>query len=288
MRLRSLLFTMFLVGGELCAQVPGTPAPNGSLFVYWGYNRAGYSWSDIHFNGPDYDFTLRHVEAKDRPVTFTLEGYFKPQNIWLPQYTYRVGWFLRDRWSISLGLDHLKYVMVQDQSVRMDGYVESSRSVNYATGEASQQVKLTNDFLTYEHTDGLNLLSVDVEHYDGIWASANGRQRLHVFEGIHAGPMIPRSDVRLFGEGMNNVFHVAGVGVGAQLGLHFTFLDHFFFRATAKGSWVDLPSVLTTGTSDDRASQHFWAYQGSFVFGGQFRLCVKKDAAPSNGTGERP
>jgi hypothetical protein len=261
MHFRSALFTTtlsVLTGAAALAQVPAAPAPKGSLFVYWGYNRAGYSWSNIHFNGPGYDFTLRHVEAKDRPVTFSVDGYLAPDQIWIPQYNYRVGWFLRDKWSLSLGLDHMKYVMVQDQVVRMDGWVDASRSVAFSTPEGSQDVTLTEDFLKYELTDGLNLLSVDLEHYDGLWASRNGRQRLHLFEGVHAGPVIPRSDVRLFGEGMNNVFHVAGFGVGAQLGLHFTFLDHFFARATAKGS------------------QHFWAYQGSVVIGGQFRLGGKK------------
>lgn len=258
------------------AQAPAAPAPKGSLFLYWGYNRAGFSNSNIHFNGPGYDFTLRHVVANDRPADFSLEGYFAPDQMWIPQYNYRVGWFLRERWSLSLGLDHMKYVMAQNQVVRMDGWVDASRSAEFATEDGSQEVTLTPEFLKYEHTDGLNLLSVDLEHYDGLWGSRNGRQRLHVFEGIHAGPVIPRSDVRLFGEGVNNVFHVAGLGVGAQLGLHFTFLDHFFLRATAKGSWIELPDVLTTGTTEDRASQHFWAYQGSLVFGGQFRIGRKK------------
>lgn len=275
----ALLATLLVGPCTAQAQLAPAPAPKGSLFLYWGYNRAGYSDSNIHFNGPGYDFTLRHVEAKDRPVPFSFEAYFNIHDIWLPQYNYRVGWFLHERWSLSLGLDHMKYVMVQDQTVRMDGWVESSRSGTYAMQEGSQEVTLTDDLLTYEHTDGLNLLCFDMDHYDAVWASRNGRQRLHAFEGVHLGMLIPRSDVRLFGEGVNNVFHIAGVGVGAQLGLHFTFCEHLFLRATARGSWIDLPSVLTTGTADDRASQHFWAWQGNLAFGGQFRLGGKRRKA---------
>ncbi len=260
--------------------LPGAPAPKGSWFVYWGYNRSGYSWSNIHFNGPDYDFTLRHVIATDRPSAFSFNAYFNPHNIWLPQYNYRIGLFLNEHWSLSLGLDHMKYVMVQDQTVRMDGWVANTRSDHYAMADGTHEVKLTKDFLTYEHTDGLNLLCFDMDHYDALWMSRNGRQRLHAFEGAHLGMLIPRSDVRLFGEGVNNVFHIAGVGGGAQLGLHFTFCEHLFLRATARGSWIELPSVLTTGTSEDRASQHFWAYQGNVAFGGQFRLGGKRKEVP--------
>lgn len=251
-----------------------------TFFAYWGYNRAWYSWSDIHFNGPDHDFSLRHVRAKDRPVPFGTD-YFDPKNIWIPQYNYRVGWFVQDRWSLSIGLDHMKYVVVQGQRVRMDGSVDSGRSAVYSAGEGdSREVELTPDLLTYEHTDGLNLLSIDVDHYDHVWTSRNGRNHLRFYEGLHTGPVIPRTDVHLFGVGINNRFNIAGFGIGAQVGAHFTFLDHFFVRNTLKAGWIDLPNVLTTGNADDHAGQHFWFVQHAVVVGGQFRLGKVK--SPTN------
>lgn len=255
---------------------PPAPADKGAWFVYWGYNRSMYSTSDIHFSGPGYDFTLRQVKATDRPSDLSLDTYLNPRYIWLPQYNYRVGYFHRERWSLSLGLDHLKYVVQQGQQVRMDGWVSPSRSEVFAMSEGSREVTLDEDFLTYEHTDGLNLLSFDLDHYNALWSSRDQRQRLHLFEGLHLGMLIPRSDVQLFGEGVNNVFHIAGVGAGAQLGLHFTFLQHLFLRTTGRITWVDLPSVLTTGTAEDRADQIFWAYQWNVALGGQFHLGRKK------------
>jgi len=269
----ALLIAALGLTGNTSAQTGTTSGDRGSFFAYWGYNRSWYSWSDIHFDGPDYDFTLRHVIAHDRPEQFSASLYLNPATMWIPQYNYRAGWFFADRWSVSLGLDHMKYVVDQDQGVRMDGYVEGTRSVNYTTEEGSREVTLSKDFLQYEHTDGLNLLSVDVEHYDPLWSSTDGRFRLRAFEGLHAGPVIPRSDVRLFGEGLNNRWNIAGVGVGAQIGLHFTFLRHFFVRNTLKAGWIDMSHVLTTGEDEDHASQHFWFVQNAIVVGGQFRLC---------------
>lgn len=273
-RLAPLLFFLALLPNVAWAQAPSA---KGSFFAHWGYNRAWYSWSDIHFDGPGYDFTLRHVQAADRPVPFGAETYLDPKQVWIPQYNYRIGWFLRDRWSISLGLDHMKYVVEQGQTVTMDGYVDGARSPQHTTGEGSHEVQITPDFLQYEHTDGLNLLSVDLDHYDLLWNSNDGRHYLRVYEGIHAGPVIPRSDVRLFGDGLNNRFNIAGVGVGAQAGLHFTFLRHFYVRNTLKGGWIDLPQVLTTGTDEDHASQHFWFVQHAIVVGGQFRIGKKAE-----------
>jgi hypothetical protein len=86
-------------------------------------------------------------------------------------------------------------------------------------------------------------------------------------EGLFIGPMIPRTDVRLFNEGINNRFHVAGYGAGMQFGLFALFPRHVFVRFLVKGGYTDMPSVLTTGTSSDRASQGFWFLQENFSLG---------------------
>jgi hypothetical protein len=248
-----------------------TDGDRGKVFMHWGYNRAWYSTSDIHFTGTGYDFTLHDVVAQDRPEPFG-KAYFNISYIWIPQYNYRVGWYMRDRWSLSLGLDHMKYVMALDQTVTMEGHTSASQPLENPGVDGVRDVALTSDILTYEHSDGLNLLSIDLDHYDGIWASSSGKFRLRIYEGVHAGPVIPRSDVRLFGTGMNNRFNVAGFGVGAQVGLHFNFFKHFYIRNALKAGWIDLPNVLTTGTAEDRADQRLWFVQHAIVFGAQFRL----------------
>ena len=87
------------------------------FFFYWGYNRATFAKSDIHFSGPDYDFTLFDVVAKDRPTKFNFKTYFSPTSITIPQYDYRFGFFLTRHFAISIGMDHMKYVVTNDQTV---------------------------------------------------------------------------------------------------------------------------------------------------------------------------
>ncbi len=263
---RALTYTLLLLISTLaCAQ--SAPHLKHRVFAYWGYNRAQFTASNIHFTGTDYDFTVNDVTANDKPEAFTLNNYFNPKNIWIPQYNYRVGWFLNDRWSFSLGLDHMKYVMVQDQAVQLTGSISSERSATYANSGEAREVRLTPDLLTYEHTDGLNLLCVDADHYDRLWASKDGKQGLYFTEGLFAGPVIPRTDVRLFGEGINNKFHLAGYGAGAQVGVFAIFLDRVFLRANVRAGYIGLPSVLTTGKTEDRASQHFCFVQENVVLG---------------------
>lgn len=270
-RQRSALLSVFMAASflllTLTAAAQNVPHLKHRVFAYWGYNRAQFTTSDIHFTGSDYDFILHDVVAKDKPEAFTLNNYFNPKYIWIPQYNYRVGWFLTDKWSFSLGLDHMKYVMAHDQRVQLTGIISRERSPAYATSGETGEVRLTPDFLTYEHTDGLNLLALDADHYDRIWSSKNGKQAIYFTEGLFVGPVIPRTDVRLFGEGINNKFHLAGYGAGAQVGVFGLFWYRVFLRANVRAGYIELPSVLTTGKAEDRASQHFWFVQENVVLG---------------------
>jgi hypothetical protein len=265
----ALCLLFLTLGATAQSEQPTPPAPHlrHRVFAYWGYNRAQYTASSIHFTGADYDFILHDLVAKDRPEALTADNYFNLKNVWIPQYNYRVGWFLNDRWSFSVGLDHMKYVMVHDQTVPITGYISKDRSPSYATTGETGEVTVSPDFLTYEHTDGLNLLALDADHYDRLFTSDNGKRALYLVEGLFAGPVIPRTDVRLFGEGINNKFHLAGYGAGAQLGLFAVFRDRIFLRANVRAGYIDLPSVLTTGRSSDRASQHFWFVEENAMLG---------------------
>lgn len=263
-----ICFSMMLTAWS---QAQPDPSVKGSFFLHWGYNRAWFSNSDIHFNGPGYDFTLHEVVAKDRPVPFG-KDYFKLAYIWIPQYNYRIGYLFKEQWSISLGLDHMKYVVAQDQKVRMDGHLDAGIRAEGSALMGTQDVTLSEDLLRYEHSDGLNLLAIDLDHYSNLISTVSGKSRLRFMGGVHAGPVIPRSDVRLFGEGNNNRFNVAGFGLGAQMGLQLNFLKHFYVRNTLRAGWIDLPNVLTTGSDVDRAQQHFWFAQHGIFVGGQFRF----------------
>lgn len=92
----------------------------GKMFFYWGWNRGHFSKSDIRFKGTDYDFTLSDVRSKDKPKPFGIY-YFKPDEITIPQTNFRLGYFIRENYTISLGVDHMKYVMTNNQTVKING-----------------------------------------------------------------------------------------------------------------------------------------------------------------------
>ena len=64
--------------------------------VSWGWNRAAFTNSDIHFWGSKQDFTLNGVQAVDRPGEGSLASFFdtsvNPLNMTLPRTNLHVGY----------------------------------------------------------------------------------------------------------------------------------------------------------------------------------------------------
>ena len=136
----------------------------GKFFFFWGGNRGYYTTSDIRFKGNGYDFTLSDVKAVDKPKGWHID-YINPLRMTIPQTNARVGYFISNHYTISAGVDHMKYVMEQDQVVKMNGYISGTGTIH--DGSYNNQEKLlTEDFLTFEHTDGLNYVTVELSRVD--------------------------------------------------------------------------------------------------------------------------
>jgi len=101
----------------------------GEFYFYWGWNRSLYGKSDINFKGTDYDFTFSDVKAKDRQTPFSFKKYLNPTHMTIPQYNFRIGYYIKDHYSISLGADHMKYVVTPNQRVSIHGNITQSGTI---------------------------------------------------------------------------------------------------------------------------------------------------------------
>ncbi len=232
---------------------PEPLSKKGQMFVFYGWNRAAYSNSDIRFKGNGYDFQLNNVTAQDRPTKFGLV-YFDPSWFTVTQYNFRLGYFIKDNLALVLGIDHMKYVMDQNQTVNFRGHISDPE---YAAMVQNGQVNLADEkFLTFEHTDGLNYENLGLEKYKSLINKKNVDLVWSYGAGI--GVMFPKSNVKLFGNERSDRFHVAGMGTDIRSSINLVLWNHIMVRVEGKAGYINMWDIKTTlNNKPDKAQQDF-------------------------------
>lgn len=270
MRFLLLVFLAVLAGECLHTQTVTSSAKSkkGSFYAYWGWNRAIYSNSDITFKGAGYDFVLEAVRAKDKPKDFSIDNYFNPLRMTIPQNNFRLGYYLTDKFSVSFSIDHMKYVVIQDQWANISG--EIAEGSLYDGTYDNDPVKLDKDFLQFEHTDGLNTFNFEARRHKLLWKK--WIIELNGLAGVSAGFIVPRTNTQLLGSPRYDKFHLSGYTATLTTGINIQLGNSFFIQSEYKGGFVNMPDIRTRISRVDRAKQHFFYAQGNLVLGAHFRL----------------
>lgn len=228
------------------------------MYFQWGYNTEWYTKSNIHFKMANGDqFTLHHAKAHDKPdLDAILE---KPFEISIPQYNYRLGFYLdkAHKKSFEINFDHIKYVVTDGQKVHVSGTIEKA----IADGDSILNAQ---NFLHLEHTDGGNLLHLNyTEQKTLLQTRTSQRPLINSIWKLGAGINIPRTDFTYKGDRLNNNFHVAGYNLSAEAGLRFYPLKKLFIEGTAKTGYVRYVNALacTTTTKGNRVSHGFGYFE---------------------------
>lgn len=264
---------------EIAIQDKYTAHNKGKFFISWGGNRESYSKSDVTFRGKDYNFTVQNMTAHDKPKGWHVD-YLNPARMTIPQTNLRLGYFFSDHYSVAIGVDHMKYVMTQNQTANVTG------NVNLPLADAgsvhndfynNRPVDFTDKtFLTFEHTDGLNYVNTEISRHDDIskWFRLpnTDKVQINLTEGIGGGILYPKTNTMLLGKERHDDFHVSGYGVSAKAGINVTFFKYFYIQGELKGGYINMQDIKTTASNDDSASQDFFFFQRIIAFGGIFRI----------------
>jgi hypothetical protein len=228
------------------------------MYIQWGYNTEWYTKSTIHFKlGNGDNFKLIKAKANDRPDLSAV--YEKPVEISIPQYNYRMGFYLNKSQTkaIELNFDHIKYILTEGQNVRVKGYINKQ-----IVDEDS--ILNPNNFLHFEHTDGGNLLHINyVQQNTLLLNKAKTRPLINSIWKAGAGINIPRTDFTYHGDRFNNDFHVAGYNISAEAGARYYFSKRWFLEATAKTGFVHYLNALsnTNAIKGNRVNHSFGYFE---------------------------
>lgn len=280
----------------------------GKMYFLWGYNRSAYTNSDIHLKGDNYNFTIENVRASDAPTT-TLMTYINPSTMSIPQYDWRVGYFLTDKYSVSFGHAHMKYE-IENQYVGMTGEiyggelaglydntpVKVGEGVNNEEHEGNEHKHDASNELPegivskLEHCDGLNNFTFEFARRDNFWVSSNRKHCLSFEVAIGLGASVTDTEASVLGvsdpnhgeehgheEGADEHggswggFHLAGYTTSVSTSIQMEFFNHFFIQTRLTGGFVNLTDFITTHEGG-RGSQKLGFIEGIVSIGYTFQL----------------
>lgn len=270
----ALLFSNTIKAQEVIKiQDKYTAHNKGKFFFSWGGNRESYTKSDVTFKGKDYNFTLENIDANDKPKGWHVD-YVNPARMTIPQTNFRIGYFVSDHYSIAIGVDHMKYVMTQNQTANITGMIAANTI--YDGVYNNTPIVLTEDFLMYEHTDGLNYVNTEFSRHDDISSlfkiENTDKIQVNLTEGVGVGLLYPKTNTTLLGKERHDDFHVSGYGTSLKAGLNVTFFKHFYIQGELKGGYINMQDIRTTKSTEDKASQDFFFFQRLIAFGGIFKI----------------
>lgn len=209
------------------------------MYFQWGYNAEWYTRSNIHFKlGNGSDFTVHNVKASDKPDYDAI--YKSPADISIPQYNYRIGFYLNESKTnaIEINFDHAKYVVDDYQKAHVTGNIDGI-SVD------GDSILNPSTFFHVEHTDGANWLHINYVAQKTILKKANNSNPLlNLIYKAGAGINIPRTDFTWRGDRLNNNFHVAGYNISVEAGARFYVVKKLFFEGTGKTGYVRYMNAL--------------------------------------------
>lgn len=197
----------------------------GTLFVDFGMNRDQYFQSRLRLVGADYDITLKNVKAYDR-----LE---KGQTSFaIGQFSGRVGYYFKEKWALSLGVDRLKYYLAEPNNATLSGTVEPGVDTMWTGDYYDQPVTTTRNVFNYQYAKGLNFIRIDLIHSFDLFEVGAKRQLAFTGNvGVAVGPLIASTDL-LFGQRQTQTTtSFAGYALAASASLRIEFFKHFYVKA---------------------------------------------------------
>ena len=88
--------------------------------------------------------------------------------------------------------------------------------------------------------------------------------------------VVIKTDVRVFGDGLDNDFHVAGYTLVGKTGPRLEFKNRIFLAGELKGGYASLPAVLIKNDAPEIGDHNLSFLEYYVALGVNFRLRKKK------------
>ncbi|PHR49873.1 MAG: hypothetical protein COA32_01695 [Fluviicola sp.] len=223
----------------------------GTLFGYAGYNRSAYSASDVQLSSTNYDFKVGGMMFSDNEEQVGMGNYFKSSS---PQFNVHLGFFVANKWAVTLGMDRLNYFSKANQNVTFDGAFSPDAHSDFNGSYQNEDVLLNRNQLYIQQNGGINYVRVGLMRVDQFYKSRKAEFAFNTIVGVGIGALFSGLDYTFDSQTVQNVSSLSGFGVSGHLGLRFDFFQHVFLQASLSGGLFNQGNIQLTTNSTTTAS----------------------------------
>ncbi|MFI5163858.1 MAG: hypothetical protein ACHQHP_01280 [Bacteroidia bacterium] len=194
------------------------------FYFSWGYNHEWYANNNIRISQPALNNNYTFVKAIgiDKPGWTT--GIFN-KALTIPQYNYRLGYVINEKWGFELNFDHTKY-QIPDQMLHMSGTYQG-RAVDSVFARSINN-------LSYELNNGANFFLFNAVRRIAILGSDSSKVKIKLLLKGGIGFVFPHVQNTIMGEDNLPHFQFGGLDAGTEAGFQATFYKYFYLEFTNK------------------------------------------------------
>lgn len=194
------------------------------FYFSWGYNKEWYADNNIRVSQPSLqnNYTFQKVKGVDKPGWNT--GIFN-KDLTIPQYNYRLGYRINEKWNAELNFDHTKY-QVPDQTLHISGtYLGKNIDSTFLRADSN---------LTYQLNNGANFFLFNAVRRINLFNTDSSKINVTILLKGGIGFVYPHVENTIMGHKNNPGFQFAGFDTGAEASLQITFFKYIYLEYANK------------------------------------------------------
>lgn len=226
----------------------------GTMFGGISYNRAYYASSKLQLTGSQFDFSLLSTPLHDNP-DFNAP-YFHADGFSFIQFNAQLGYFLKNKWALSLGFDRLNMYTPKSFDATIDGVIAPNASPlegNYS----NETLFITETDLYYRQSAGANLVSLSLHRMDQLFKSKKAELELLSYTKVGMGALFSSVDFTFNSISSQQNTSLSGLGMNAAAGVRAYFWQTVYLQLSITGGVLNQRNI---DLGQNRSMRHITPY----------------------------
>lgn len=223
----------------------------GTLFGQFGYNRSAYTRPDVSFESNNYKFTLENVGLSDNEEGKSMGKYFSDSS---PQFSAKIGYFIANKWAITLSYDRYNTFFKDQQEVGLKGTFAPGSNSLYS-GSVNETILLDRNQYNLTQKQGIDYISIGIQRNDMLGRTKKSEFALSTLYGIKGGILLSNPESTYDSSTSQGSTSVSGFGLTMNVGIQMDFYQYIYLQLGLNGGLLSQAKLKLATTGNYTAKQ---------------------------------